>query len=142
MNRWRIVIDTNVVISGVRSSRGASFRLLRLIGSGSFEHVVSVPLALEYEALLRGVAMEGLILGSHAELLLDYLCHAGIRQKIFYLWRSTLPDAKDDMILELAVAAGCNVIVTFNKSDFSGVETFGLRVMSPREFLELLWALP
>ncbi len=42
---------------------------------------------------------------------------------------------KDDMVLELAVSAGCNIIVTYNKDDFEGVEQFGIRVMTPRDLL-------
>jgi len=54
---------------------------------------------------------------------------------VFYLWRPTLRDPKDDLVLEVAVAAGCEGIVTFNERDFAGAERFGLRVMPPGELL-------
>lgn len=66
---------------------------------------------------------------------LDYVCTVAHRQEIFYLWRPVLPDAKDDMVLEVAVASGARTIVTFNERDFSGAARFGVRVVSPREFL-------
>lgn len=48
-----------------------------------------------------------------------------------------LRDPKDDMVLELAVKAECDFIVTFNVADFHGVEErFGIRVVNPRVFLE------
>ena len=66
---------------------------------------------------------------------LDYFCAVAGQQEIFFLWRPCLRDPKDDMILELAVAAGCDGIVTFNLADFRGIESFGLRALTPRDFL-------
>ena len=54
---------------------------------------------------------------------------------MFFLWRPTLRDADDDVVLELAVAAGCNHIVTHNLRDFAGVERFGVRAVSPGAFV-------
>lgn len=69
---------------------------------------------------------------------LRYLAANGQTQDIFFLWRPFLRDAKDDMVLELAIAAGCAAIVTFNTKDFVGVEQFGLEVWTPHEFLAQL----
>ena len=67
--------------------------------------------------------------------ILDYLCAAGEKRQIFYLWRPLLKDSKDDMVLELAVESESNWIVTFNKRDFKGCETFGINLATPKEFL-------
>jgi hypothetical protein len=64
------------------------------------------------------------------------------RHHIFFLWRSFLRNPKDDMILELAVKAGCEFIVTYNTHDFVGVEQFGLRALEPGAFLQRIGALP
>lgn len=56
----------------------------------------------------------------------------------YYLWRPFLPDPKDDLVLEVAVAGRCDTIVTFNHRDFRGVDKFGLHVQTPRTFLEEL----
>lgn len=64
------------------------------------------------------------------------------QRKVFYLWRPVLKDPKDDMILELAVTAGCHFIVTYNNRDFEGTQRFGLRVVTPKEFLEIIGELP
>ena len=53
MKPARIVLDTNVLIAGLRSRRGAAFRLLTFTGSGHFDIAVSVPLVLEYEAVAK-----------------------------------------------------------------------------------------
>ena len=65
----------------------------------------------------------------------DFLCEIGHHQEIFFLWRPFLPDPSDDHVLEVAVAAGCDAIVTYNKRDFKGIERFGLRILDPRELL-------
>jgi predicted nucleic acid-binding protein len=69
------------------------------------------------------------------EAVIDYHCATARHHEIFFLWRPFLPDPKDDMVLELAVAAGCTRIVTFNKRDFRGVEQFGISTRTPAEFL-------
>jgi predicted nucleic acid-binding protein len=55
---------------------------------------------------------------------------------IYYLWRPHLSDPRDDMVLELAVSAKCDFIVTFNQSDFSGADVFGVRILTPKELLQ------
>jgi predicted nucleic acid-binding protein len=68
----------------------------------------------------------------------DALCAVSVHHKIYFLWRPYLRDAKDEHILELAVAAGCDYIITFNKSDFAGSERFGITVLDPKSFLQSL----
>jgi hypothetical protein len=66
---------------------------------------------------------------------LDYFCGVALQQDIFFLWRPYLPDPKDDMVLELAVAASCQAIVTHNLRDFAGVGRFGIEAIPPATFL-------
>ena len=73
--------------------------------------------------------------------ILDYLCSMANQREVFYLWRPFLRDPKDDMVLELAVSGRCEAIITYNKKDCVGVDQFGLRVITPKEFLEELGAL-
>jgi predicted nucleic acid-binding protein len=61
-----------------------------------------------------------------------------IRQAVFYLWRPFLRDPKDDMVLELAVAAGARFVVTHNKRHFDGTGRFGIEAVSPSELLKKL----
>jgi len=97
-----------------------------------------VPLVLEYEAVAREHARELGLTHADVDDVLDYLCAVGHRRQIFYLWRPFLPDPQDDMVLEVAVEAGCEMIITFNLRDFVGVEQFGLRAITPGRFLALL----
>jgi putative PIN family toxin of toxin-antitoxin system len=132
-----IVLDTNVLIAGLRSRTGASFRLLSLLGTREdFELHLSVPLILEYEQVAKRQAKAlGL---SHEDIddVLDYLCSVAVRHEIFFLWRPILRDPRDDMVLELAVSASCRTVVTYNKRDFEGAEKFGIDVETAREFLQ------
>jgi putative PIN family toxin of toxin-antitoxin system len=126
----RVVIDTNVVVAGLRSRRGMAFRLLSEIGKGRFEIALSVPLVLEYEdVLLRPHA--GKLGRADVDAVLDYFCKVAHLQQIFFLWRPLLSDPKDDMLLELAVTARCQSIVTYNVRDFVGAEMFGISVLEP-----------
>jgi putative PIN family toxin of toxin-antitoxin system len=133
-----VVIDTNVFISGLRSRRGASFKLLSMLGEGAFDISVSVPLVLEYETIARRQARA---LGLDSETIddiLDYLCQVALRREIFFLWRPFLKDPKDDLVLELAVESECEFIITYNRRDFAGTEKFGIKVLTPKEFLKKL----
>lgn len=137
----RFVIDTSVVVAGLRSRRGAAFRVLEEIGGDRFEIALSVPLVLEYEdALGRHAGAAGLS-RSDIDTLLNYFCHVAHRQAIFFLWRPFLPDPNDDHLFELAVAAGCEGIVTYNVRDFAGVGQFGIRVLEPADFLRRIGVL-
>lgn len=135
---FQVVVDTNVLLAALRSNRGASFRLLSLVGDERWQLNLSVPLLLEYEDVLKR-GDTGLSL-MHREIhdILDFLCATANLRQIFYLWRPVLPDPKDDFILELAVESSCDFIVTFNVRDFKGIERFGLAAITPREFLQRL----
>ncbi|MEX2465960.1 MAG: putative toxin-antitoxin system toxin component, PIN family [Gemmatimonadota bacterium] len=130
----RIVLDTNVLVAALKSRKGASFQILRLLGpEAPFQPSVSVPLVLEYESALRRV------LGAEDERIepvLDYLCQVADLREIYFLWRPFLRDPGDEMVLEVAVGAQASRIVTHNVRDFEGVEArFGVRVVTPGEFL-------
>ena len=134
----RVVLDTNVVISGLRSRRGASHRVLRLIGGEKFRIVISIPLLLEYEGVAKRQSRKLGLTHSDIDDILDYLCKVADRSEIFYLWRPFLRDPNDDMVLEAAVAGGTDLIVTHNVRDFAGVEQFGVSVATPQDFLRLI----
>jgi len=130
------VLDSSVLVAALRSRQGASFELLRRLRARRFTVAISVPLALEYEAVLVRHAGELGLAHSEVVGLVDYLCEVGKRHDIHFLWRPTLTDPRDEFVLELAVAAGCDAIVTFNVRDFAGAQRFGVAVMTPAAFLQ------
>ena len=138
MNPYHVVLDTNVIVAALRSSLGASYKLLSLVGSTDFEIHLSVPLVLEYEDVAKRLVKEGSLSETEIDDILDYLCSVARLHEVFFLWRPLLKDPKDEMVLELAVAGQCDYIVTFNERDFAGIDQFGIQAISPRDFLELL----
>ena len=130
-----IVLDTSTLIAGLRSSKGASFALLEMIGEGLIEISLSVPLVLEYEAVARRQTRELGLSFQAIDDVLDYLCKVGHHHSLFYLWRPILRDPSDDMVLELAVEAGVEFIVTHNMRDFLEAKMFGIRAITPRDYL-------
>ena len=136
MDPVNVVIDTNVLVSALRSRRGASFKLLTLIDAGHFKLNISVPLFLEYEAVALRESLNLPL--SKADILdiLNYLAQVSNKREIFFLWRPFLKDVKDDLVLEVAVESESEVIITYNKKDFVGVDKFGIEILSPKEFLE------
>jgi putative PIN family toxin of toxin-antitoxin system len=131
----KIVIDTNVLFAALKSSQGASHKLVSLLPSKKFSIAISVPLILEYEDVLRRDRLPGSISEKDVCDFIDFFCHIGEQRDIFFLWRPFLPDPSDDLVLEVAVAGECDAIITYNKRHFRNVEKFGLRVLDPREFL-------
>ncbi len=137
----KLVIDTNVIIAGFRSKHGASFQLLQRIWEGSLPFLLSVPLALEYEDVLKrpdNLAVMGLSI-DEVDTVLDVLCLRGDEILIHYLWRPQLTDAKDDMVLELAVNGMAEAIVTFNVKDFQPAAShWNIATLTPGECLRNL----
>ncbi len=133
----RVVIDTNVLVSALRSRRGWSFDLLERVGSGQFEHVITVPLVMEYEDVLN---REGMVPVSSAAVsdVLDFICASGLRQQVHFLWRPKLADVRDDMVLEAAFNGQCGSIVTWNLRDFGPASAIGIEVLSPDLFIKRL----
>jgi putative PIN family toxin of toxin-antitoxin system len=134
----RIVLDTSVLVAAARSNRGASHALLARLPDAGFQTVISVALFAEYRAVL--LRPENLLQRNipQAERFLDFLISTSHLQEVFYRWRPALPDADDDLILELAVAAGCRYIVTHNLRDFRGMEQWGIAAVTPGDFLKLI----
>jgi predicted nucleic acid-binding protein len=133
----KIVIDTNVLVSALKSRRGWSFDVLERIGGGQFEHVVNVPLVMEYEDVLHREGMVPLA-SAAVDDVLDYLCASGLRQRVHFLWRPKLSDVRDDMVLEAAFNGQCDAIVTWNVRDFAAAAALNIEVLSPDLFVKRL----
>ncbi|NER80855.1 MAG: putative toxin-antitoxin system toxin component, PIN family [Leptolyngbya sp. SIO1D8] len=141
MNVPQIVIDTNVIVAGLRSRNGSAFQLLNLVGSERFNIHLSVPLVLEYEDVLIRELPNLTIDAADVQDFLNFHCAVATHHQIFFLWRPYLRDSKDDMVLELAVKAGCDSVVTYNIRDFAGIEQFRISAVTPAAFLESIGAL-
>ncbi len=135
MKPINIVLDTNILVAALKSSNGVSYKLLSLIDNGNFKLNISVPLFLEYEAVILRDCLKLPLKKSDILDILNYLSKVSSKREIFFLWRPYLKDPKDDLVLEVAVESVSKVIVTFNKKDFVGVDKFGIKILTPKEFL-------
>jgi predicted nucleic acid-binding protein len=135
----KVVLDTSVLVAAARSQLGASYAILQQLPSPLFQICLSVSLYHEWLAVLS--RPENLPPGrtpDDALKFVRYLASIAHLQDIYFLWRPFLSDPDDDMVLELAFAAGAKQIVTHNLRDFQGCETLGIRVISPSAFLKQL----
>jgi putative PIN family toxin of toxin-antitoxin system len=138
MKAYQVVLDTNVVVTALRSKLGASHKLLHLLGGPKFEINLSVPIVLEYEDAAKRLIGDGPLSEEDINAVIDYLCSVAHLREVYFLWRPYLRDPKDDMVLELAVSGQCDYIITYNESDFDGIQKFGLATITPRDFLGLI----
>ncbi len=134
----QIVIDTSAIIAGLRSRRGYAYEMLNMVGKGFFDIHLSVPLVLEYEEVLMRELPELSINKAAVDAIIDYHCAVGTHHEIYFLWRPHLRDPSDDMVLELAIKANCNYIVTYNKRDFVGIKQLGVEAIDPATLLSLI----
>lgn len=134
MERLRLVLDTSVVISALRSRHGASNKLLQMTFLGSFKILATPALFLEYEDVLNREEHRAVHQLTPDRMNAFLIGLAGIIEpvRIYYHWRPQLRDADDEMVLETAINGSAEMIVTHNARDFVGAASrFNIRVVSP-----------
>ena len=134
----QIILDTNILIAAFRSKRGAANLLLDKLNDSRWRVNVSTPLLLEYEDVLKRSEMNDFISATNADIFLDGLCAIAENHDIFFLWRLLAKDPNDAFILELAVRVNADFIITYNAKDFPAAADFGIKLATPKEFLEFV----
>jgi len=123
----------------MRSPTGASAAIVRKARQGKIALLLSVPLAMEYEAvcarpehqLAAGLSEQ------EVRIFIDAVIAIAEPVKIHYLWRPQLRDLSDEMVLETAVNGRANLLIIFNVRDYGTAPArFGIEVMTPREAVE------
>lgn len=141
MSMFRLVLDTSVLVAGLRSSRGASNALLALVARGKAVPLVTTSLFLEYEEVLLR-AEHRLATGmSEADVAGFLAAFAGAAEgvEVHFQWRPQLGDPADEMVLEAAINGHADALVTHNVADFAeAARRFGLRIARPGELLKEL----
>ena len=135
---YQLVIDTNVLVAGLRSNQGAAYKLLSILNDERWQINLSVSLVLEYEAVLK--RQHEMLSLSHLEIehTIEDICAIANLRSIFYTWRPTALDPGDDFLIDLAVKCQADFLITYNKKDFKGISNFGIRVITPQQFLEIV----
>ena len=130
----RFLLDTDVVVAAMRSPRGASAELLRRIDHGDATMLLSVALALEYEAqcMLAEHRLAAGLTASEATIFVDGLIAMAEPIQSHFRWRPQLRDPGDELVLEAAVNGRADAIVTFNQKDLRDAErSFAVAVILP-----------
>lgn len=135
----RIVLDTSVLVAGVRSRSGASNAVLRLVASRKLVPVASPPLFLEYEEVLKRPEHQlahRLTVEEVDEFLTEF---AALIEPVdvHFLWRPQARDPNDEMVLEAAINGKADALITHNISDFAPAgERFSIKILRPQELLQ------
>ena len=129
-------MDTDTVVAAMRSPAGASAAIIRAVRQRQATLLLSVPLAMEYEAVCRRSEHreESGLSGQQVEIFLDAIIAMGEPVRTHFLWRPQLRDPNDEMVLEAAVNGRADALVTFNVRDYGTTPAqFGVEVLLPRE---------
>ena len=135
----RVVLDTDVVVTALRSVTGGSNAVLREVAHGRLIPLITPALFLEYEAVLKRPeqrAVHGLDLTA-IDQFLAALASASEAVEVSFQWRPQLLDANDEMVFETAVNGRADALITHNVKDFAKAAIkFGLPVLRPGELLK------
>lgn len=134
----RCVPDTNILVSAMRSRVGASSAIIRRLALGEFQSAISTALTMEYADLLSRPGIAPGYSTAEIDRFIDSISSVSLEARIYFRWRPFLPDPKDDLVFECAMASSATHIVTHNLKDFRGLDRFGVSVVTPSEFLRIL----
>lgn len=138
---YQIVLDTSVLVAGLRSDQGASYQLLLRLNDPRWQVNLSVGLVLEYEAVLKREQSRLFLTSEDIDRLIDDICSFANHQILFYQWRPIARDPDDDFVIDLAVKSQADFIITYNLRDLQPAEQFGIQVVTPKAFLQIVGAL-
>ncbi len=134
----RLILDTNILVAASRNRHGRAFALVQAVRHGQASMCCSPPLFLEYEAVLKRPEQQKVSGWSiqDVDAVLAELASLLEPVNLHYRWRPQLRDPADEMVLEAAVNAAVDALVTYNQRDFLPANRFGLLVLTPPEALE------
>ncbi len=137
-NSYQIVIDTNVILAGLRSNKGASYQLLTILNDQRFQLNVSATLIFEYEEILKREQQQMGLNNEDIDNIINGICNLANHHEIFYIWRPLAKDKDDDFLIDLALKCQADFIISYNSKDLQPIEKFGVSILTPKQFLQLL----
>ena len=136
-----VLLDTNVLVAALLRGGGSARRVLRACLNGTYHPVLGPALLAEYEDVLGRTELftDSVLSAKERSEVLDGFLNRCRWVEVFYAWRPNLPDEGDNHLIELAVAAQADAIVTRNLRDVSRGELKfpSLRVLTPEQCLEV-----
>jgi putative PIN family toxin of toxin-antitoxin system len=127
-----VVLDTNVLVSGLLSPFGPCAEILRMLTAEDLQLCLDARILREYDEVLHrprfGFELE------KVQVLLDFIPHTGIIVPSRPLG-SPLPDPDDEPFLQVAIAGAAACFVTGNPRHFPQSLRQGVKLLSPAEFL-------
>jgi putative PIN family toxin of toxin-antitoxin system len=135
----RIVVDTSVVVAGLRTRSGPGNAVLRLVANRRLVLLATPPLFLEYEDVLKRPEQR-LAHGLTPETIDEFLAELAALVEpveVHFLWRPQLRDPNDEMVLEAAINGQADALVTYNVAAFAlAGERFAIPIVSPADLLK------
>jgi len=129
-----IVLDTNVIVSGILRPYSKAASILRLVATGAITLAYDLRIFSEYRDVLNRPKFT--FAKEDIDAFLDQVEKEGVVVSVMPL-KFRLPDPEDESFLEVALAGKAKAIVTGNKRHFPKKECEGTRILSPAEFLEV-----
>lgn len=134
-----MVVDANVMLSALRSTRGASHWLLREMLAGNIAFAVSPAIALEYEDVLKRpghLGKDPWLAEDQVDTVLDAVFSRACLASPWFRFRPFLTDPKDDIYIECALTAGAKFIVSSDRHFRNpAVAAFGISVVTAGDFM-------
>lgn len=134
----RAVLDTNVLLAALRSRNGASFEIISRYRYGEFKMLISNTVLSEYDEVLKREGPAFGVTSAIVDRYLNALCAGADAFRTSSFWKPALPDADDEAFAQLALEAKVGYLVTFNQRHFPANRLPAVRVVSPKEFLNVL----
>ncbi|MBI4620635.1 MAG: putative toxin-antitoxin system toxin component, PIN family [Desulfobacterales bacterium] len=129
----KIVLDTNVLVSGLLTPFGSSGEIVRMVSAGILILNYDSRILLEYQEVLYRPKFQ--FDKEHIDTFLAYLKQNGQVISASPL-KKRLPDPDDEPFLEIAIAGKAACLVTGNKSHFPRQSRQGIKILSPSEFID------
>jgi len=128
----KIVVDTNIIVSGLLTPFGPSGEIVRMVSAGRFILLYDPRILLEYQEVLYRPKFQ--FDKEKIDTLLDFVIQNGQLVSTIPL-KNSLPDPDDEAFLEVAIAGSAGCLVTGNKSHFPASSRQGIKILSPTEFI-------
>lgn len=106
------------------------------------QHFISIALIFEYEEVLKRNREQLSLTLLEIDTFLNGICTISNHRDIFYLWRPLAKDPNDDFLIDLAIKSQASFLITYNQKDLQQATQFGIQVITPKTFLQLIGELP